>query len=74
MIQIGMTCLPRGLGLLRFDILSGTTWTSDCGQYHCYSLTTADDVTHSGQFTKTFSAHRNPFLILAAIWDDINDT
>lgn len=71
MIQIGMTCFPRGIGMLRFDILSGQIWTSDCGQYHHYCLTMQDDTVHSGKIVKTFSAHRNPFRILAAIYDDI---
>jgi len=71
MITINMTCLPGGVGLARFDILHGSIWTSDCGNYHHYNLTTADDTVHTGAVRKTFSAHQNPFRIMAAIYDDL---
>ena len=74
MIRLSMMAVPQGIGMLRFDILTGQVWTSDCGQYHCYSLEMADDIVHKGQFVKTFSAHQNPFRILARIYDDINGT
>ena len=71
MITINMMCVPQGIGMLRFHILEGSIWTSDDNQYHHYSLTDADDVHYTGKFRKTFSAHQNPFRILAAIHDDI---
>ena len=72
MIRINMMCVPQGIGMLRFDILSGEIWTTSDNQYHAYHLVMADDTVHQGQFPKTFSAHQNPFRILAAIWDDID--
>ena len=73
MIRLSMMCVPQGIGMLRFDILSGSIWTSDDNQFHHYHLTMADDVTHSGRIPKTFSAHQNPFLILGAIYQDIQN-
>ena len=73
MIRLSMMCVPQGIGMLRFNILSGSIWTSDCGKYHEYSLELADDRHVTGRFEKTFSAHRNPFRILARIYEDIND-
>jgi len=68
-----MMCVPQGIGMLRFDILSGSIWTSDDNEHHCYSLELADDRFVNGSFPKTFSAHKNPFRILAAIYDDIQE-
>lgn len=72
MIRLNMMCVPQGIGMLRFDILSGQIWTTDCGKYHAYHLEMEGGTVHQGQFPKTFSAHKNPFLILAAIYEDIN--
>ena len=71
MITINMMCVPQGIGILRFDILRGSIWTSDDNQFHCYSLTDADDIHYQGQFPKTFSGHKNPYRLLAANHDDI---
>jgi hypothetical protein len=68
-----MMAVPQGIGILRFDILAGQIWTSDCGNFHCYCLEMADETIHQGQFVKTFSAHKNPFRILAKIYEDIQN-
>lgn len=72
MITINMMCIPQGIGMLRFDILTGSIWTTDCGKFHAYHLEMEDGTIHSGRFEKTFSGHSNPFQLLAAIYEDIN--
>ena len=69
MIQVGMTCFPQGIGMLRFDILGGQIWTSDCGKYHHYVLELQDETVLEGRVLKRYSAHKNPLRILADIYD-----
>lgn len=74
MITINMMCVPQGIGMLRFDILGGQIWTSDCGKFHHYTLELADETVLVGRVLKRYSAHKNPLRILADIYDkEYND-
>ncbi len=74
MITLNMVCVPQGIGMLRFGLVYGQIWSTDDNQHHEYSITMGDneDVIHRGMLPKRYSAHKNPFRILADIIDDIN--
>jgi hypothetical protein len=76
MITLNMMLVPQGIGMFRTGILSGQIWTTDDNQYHDYCIRMDDNAgtLYTGRLPKTYSAHKNPFRILADILDNIDGT
>lgn len=74
MILVNLTLLPAGLGFARQGILTGSICTTDCGKFHSYHILDENTgITHNGRIPKTCSGHKNPFLLLGNIVEDIKN-